>query len=260
MGDKNTQIIHSLDKGLVLLETIEQETYPITLHALWKKLGWDKATILRMCNTLERRGYIRKDPSTKQYSLGLKIFGLYESILKHIDVQQMAKQYLERISQETGESAHLAFFIEKSAVFIDKVVGSKDPPINVQIGGREPLHCTAMGKAFLAFSEIPDLGQQLEIPLKKYTPQSIDSPEELEQELEKIKSRSYAVDNEEYIAGVRCIAAPIFNHTGVPVAAIGISAPKERIPDTRIERYGTIISTTAAELSEKLGFADRSNQ
>jgi DNA-binding IclR family transcriptional regulator len=256
MGEKNTQIIHSLDKGLLLLETIEQETYPVTLHALWKKMGWDKATILRMCNTLERRGYIRKDPSTKQYSLGLKIFGLYESILKHIDVQQMARQYLERIAQKTGESTHLAFFIEKSAVFIDKVVGSNDPPVNVQIGGREPLHCTAMGKAFLAFSNAPDLEQQLDMPLKKHTPQSIDSPEKIKQELERIKSRTYAVDNEEYIAGVRCIAAPIFNHTGVPVAAIGISAPKERLPDTRIERYGTIISTTAAELSEKLGFSN----
>jgi DNA-binding IclR family transcriptional regulator len=254
MESKETQIINSLDKGLILLETIEQETYPVTLHTLWKRLGWDKASILRMCNTLERRGYISKDPATKQYSLGRKIFGLYDSILKHIDVQQMAKQYLERISKHTGESAHLAFFIEKSAVFIDKIMGRLDPPVNVQIGGREPLHCTAMGKSLLAFWEPEKRKKFLEEPLQPYTPTTIDSIETLEEELEGIKSRGYAIDNEEYIEGVKCIASPVFNHTGRPVAAIGISAPKERLPSGRIPAYGNFIKNCALELSAQLGY------
>lgn len=251
---RDTQIIRSLEKGLILLETIEQETYPVTLHTLWKKLGWDKASILRMCNTLERRGYIQKDPATRQYSLGRKIFGLYDSIIKHIDIQQLAGRFLQQISTETGESAHLAFFIEKSAVFVDKVLGSIDPPINVQIGGREPLHCTAMGKSFLAYNDKETIRQLLDEPLKKFTSCTIDSLERLERELSEVRARSYAIDNEEYIDGVRCIAAPILNHTGHPAAAIGISAPIERLPVEKIGPLGEYIKGRAMELSAQLGY------
>ncbi len=251
---KDTRIIQSLDKGLLLLEIIEHETYPVTLNTLWKKLGWDKATILRMCNTLERRDYIRRDPSTKQYSLGLKIFGLYESIIKHIDVQKMAKPYLERIERETRESTHLAFLFEKSVVFIDKVIGGAPNPVNVQIGGREPLHCTALGKAFLAFTPDEDRKNLLDGPLKKYTANSIETIERFQKELDTVREQGYSVDNEEYISGVRCVAAPVMNQSGQPVAAIGISAPKERLPSSLVVKYGKYISQAALEISAWLGY------
>ncbi|MEW5814282.1 MAG: IclR family transcriptional regulator [Spirochaetota bacterium] len=251
---KDTRIIHSLDKGLLLLEIIEQETYPVTLNTLWQKLKWDKATILRMCNTLERRGYIRRDPSTKRYSLGLKIFGLYESIKKNIDVQRMARPYLERIEKKTGESAHMAFVFEKSVVFIDKVVGRTTPPVNVQVGGREPLHCTALGQAYLAFTNETELENLLENPLKKYTRNTIETTEELYRRLQKVREQGYAVDDEEYIEGVRCVAAPILNQSGYSIAAIGISAPKRRLSFRLIREYGEYIVEAALEISKWLGY------
>lgn len=251
---KSTKIIHALDKGLTLLELIENETYPVTLHTLWKKLGWDKATILRMCYTLENRGYLRRDPNTKQYSLGFKIFGLYESIVKNIDIPKAVNPYLKQLSAETGESAHLAFIFEKSVVFMDKVLGMNDPPINVQIGGREPLHCTALGKAFLAYHQFQEkrenwLEEYLEIPLPRYTRNTLVHTADLVRELEKVRALGYAVDNEEYIQGVRCIASPLLDNTGNPVAVIGLSAPAERIPSVREKEYGDKLKKKAAEIS-----------
>jgi DNA-binding IclR family transcriptional regulator len=254
---KSTKIIHALDKGLTLLELIENETYPVTLHTLWKKLGWDKATILRMCNTLENRGYLRRDPNSKQYSLGFKIFGLYESIVKNIDIPKVVKPYLKQLSAETGESAHLAFVFEKSVVFMDKVLGMNDPPINVQIGGREPLHCTALGKVFLAFSLSPEnrkkgMEEYLEIPLPRYTRNTFVHTADLVRELEKVRESGFAVDNEEYIEGVRCIAAPLLDNAGNPVAVIGLSAPAERIPFKREKEYAEKLKKKAAEISSSL--------
>lgn len=250
---KDPRIIHSLDKGLLLLELIEQETYPVTLNTLWKKLGWDKSTILRMCSTLEKRGYLHKNPVTKEYSLGFKIYGLYESINRNIDVQRMAKPYLEKIAGETGESSHLAFIFERSVVFIDKVVGKTAPAVNVQIGGREPFHCTSLGKSFLSSMNNREIEDLLDAPLKQYTRHSILDLESLYLDLEKARERGYAVDDEEYIEGVRCVAAPIVNQAGTAVAAIGISAMKTRLPLSGIEPVGKLISAYALEISKYLG-------
>lgn len=120
---RESNLIQSLDKGLRLLEVIAHQTYPISLNTLWQKLKWDKASILRMCNTLERRGYVHKDPSTKMYTPGLKILGLYESITNNIDCRVTARPYLEQLGEETGESAHLGIILNKSVVFADKVLG-----------------------------------------------------------------------------------------------------------------------------------------
>ena len=252
---KDPAIIQSLDKGLQLLETIENETYPVTLHTLWLKLGWDKSTIFRLCATLEKRGYIRKDPVSKEYSLGLKIFGLYESIMNNMDVQKISKQYLVRLSRETGESAHLGLVFEKSIVFIDKVLGKTSPPVNVQIGGREPMHCTALGKAFLSALPREEAEQLIQPPLEKHTQNSITGIAALAQELETIAGRGYAVDNEEYIEGVRCTAAPIISRSGAPAAAIGISAPADRFPAYKTDSYGILVQKAAGEISRVLGYS-----
>jgi DNA-binding IclR family transcriptional regulator len=251
---RDTRIIQSLDKGLHLLEIIEHETYPVSLNTLYTKLGWDKATILRMCTTLERRGYLYRDPATKAYSLGLKIFGLYQSIMSNIDVQKTARPCLEKIERETGESTHLGFIFEKSVVFVDKVMGRDLSPVNVQIGGREPLHCTALGKAFLAFIENEERTVYIEEPLRKYTSSTFNSLAELNRDLLETRTRGYALDNEEYVTGVRCVAAPILNRETKPVAMIGISVPVERLPDQLAAQYGVFIRDMALEVSRWLGY------
>lgn len=111
--DKSNQIIRTLDKGLYLLEVIEQEYEPVNLTTLVNKLKWDKATVFRLCSTLERRGYIQKDPDTKCYSLGLKIYGLYDSITRNLDMQKIIRPYLNRLVKRTGETANLALVLEK---------------------------------------------------------------------------------------------------------------------------------------------------
>ena len=254
---KDSQIIQTLDKGLYLLEVIEQEYAPINLTKLVSKLKWDKATIFRLCSTLERRGYIHKDPDTKCYSLGLKIYGLYDSITRNLDIQKIIRPFLNRLVKETGETANLALVLEKSVVFIDTVRSSNVLSANVHVGEREPLHCTSLGKSFLAYIDPMEIENHLEIPLPKITPSTIVSMDELREHLVETRERGWSFENEEFIIGMCCISAPILNQFNLPIAMISISGPKYRLPLKKVREYGVFISHLAGEISQWFGYKNK---
>lgn len=254
MEKKDNSIIYSLDKGLFLLETIEQAAQPISLQELWQTLKWDKSTIYRLLMTLEKRGYIHRDPKERKYSLGMKIYALYDSLIRKLDVQQITKSHLVLLARRTGQTAHLAVAVGGCIVFIDRAVGSETLSVNTQIGAMEPLHCTALGKAYLAYVEPEKLEELLPGPLEKYTPRTIVSSRGLQKEMAAIRGRGYAVDDEEYNDGILCIASPILNAHGLPVALLGVSGPKSRISEARVGEYGRMIRKHAMEISNTFGF------
>jgi DNA-binding IclR family transcriptional regulator len=254
MEKKDNSIIYSLDKGLFLLETIEQASQPISLQELWQALKWDKSTIYRLLVTLEKRGYIHRDPKARKYSLGLKIYALYDSLIRKLDLQQITKSHLAFLARRTGQTAHLAVGVGSCIVFIDRAVGSEVLSVNTQIGAMEPLHCTALGKAYLAYVEPEKLEELLAGPLEKFTPRTIVSRRGLQREMAAIRDRGYAVDDEEYNDGIVCIASPILNAHGLPVALMGVSGPKSRISEARVEEYGRVIRKHAMEISKTFGF------
>jgi IclR family acetate operon transcriptional repressor len=251
---KDSRIIHSLDKGLFLLEVVEEAEKPLTLNDLWLKLKWDKATVHRLLVTLERRGYLLRDSTTRQYTLGLKIAGLYASLTRNLDLQLVTRPFLDKVARETKEATHLAIAVGGDIVFIDRV-GSREPlSVTTQIGAREPLHCTALGKAILACVGDDDLKDLLTLPLRRYTSRTVTSLPELRQLLRQACRSGYAVDNEEYVDGIRCVAAPILNDQGYPIAAIGVSAPKFRLPMEKVRRFGELVRSAALEISRRAGF------
>ena len=254
MKKKDAPIIYSLDKGLFLLETIEQAAQPISLQELWQTLHWDKSTIYRLLVTLEKRGYIHRDPKERRYSLGLKIYALYDSLIGKLDLQQVTKSHLALLARRTGQTAHLAVGVGSCIVFIDRVVGAELLSVNTQIGAMEPLHCTALGKAYLASIEPENREELLAGTLKKFTSRTIVSKRGLQREMAAIRERGYAVDDEEYNEGILCIASPILNAHGLPVALVGVSGPKSRISKTRVEEYGRMIKKHAMEISAMFGY------
>jgi len=251
---ERNQIIQSLDKGLYLLEVVEQAAMPVSLQWLTDHLGWDKSSILRICNTLERRGYLLRDHSSKCYSLGIKIFGLYQSITNQIDIQRIVRPYLNRIVRETGETAHLSIVLERKVVFIDKAVSSLALSANIAIGNTQPLHCTSVGKVFLAFLPAEDLESYFPRELDRFTPGTITDPDELRADLARIRERGFAVDDEEYIEGMRCVGVPLLNNSAVPVGMSGVSAPSFRLTVERAMEHGRYLSSVAAEVSRFFGF------
>ena len=252
----DTHIIQSFDKGLLLLETIETSPSPVSLKDLALKLRWDKATIHRLLLTLERRGYLLRDQGTKRYTLGLKIFGLYDSLIRNFDIQQTTRPFMQKVAEQTGETTHLAVAVGREIVFIDRIASTETLFVNTQIGAREPLHCTALGRAILAFLPEEQLQELLPSPLVQYTPRTITGMAELRKALHKVKDRGFALDREEYVLGIHCIGAPILDHEGTPIAALGISGPRARIPLQKALGYGALIREAAKEISRRAGWRE----
>lgn len=259
MPENKRAIIQSLDKGLFLLEIIEQGAHPYTLQELWRELKWDKATIYRLLSTLEARGYVRRHPESRRYSLGIKIYALYDSLVRHMDLQQTIRPYLAALVRQTGQTAHLAVPAGSRIVFIDRAVGSDILSVNTQIGAAEPLYCTALGKAYLAFCEPRQRDELISGSLRRFTPKTLVSRSKLVEECERTLRRGYAVDDEEYIEGIRCLAAPVLNAQAVPVALLGISGAKDRILGKTIREYGETIRKVSLEISAAFGYGVGTN-
>jgi len=151
--------------------------------------------------------------------------------------------------ERTGECAHLAVAAQGRSLVIDQIESPASLRVNVQVGQASPLHCTALGKVLLAFGGVP-------IPekLEPYTARTITGRAELRRSLEKIRSAGYAVDDEEYDPGVRCIAVPALAFRGTVVGSLGISGPASRMTRERLPGLAAIVVEVGREFGQRVSF------
>jgi IclR family acetate operon transcriptional repressor len=249
---RDTHIIQSLDKGLQVLELVEGAESPISLNELYRKLRWERATIHRMLETFVRRGYLTREPSTRRYSLGPRIHGLHASLRRRTDLRAVARPLLQDLSASTGESACLAIALDKAALVVEAWPGSEAITANIRVGERLPCHCTAAGKALLAYDA--DARARLSRRLRRYTARTVSTARGLAEDLDRIRRRGYAVEDEEHVPGVRSVAAPIFGDFGLVAAGIGLCGPKQRLSRARMRQLGLLVQEAAARVSRACGY------
>lgn len=247
-------IIHSLDKGLSILEYLSFKEEGVSLSEIASLLKMDKSSVFRLLSTLSRRDFVRQDENTKKYTLGFKILELQRSLSSQLKLEKQSYPFLQELTNKTGESSHLAVYFEGKATFIATHQCDEVLSVHNNLGRREPLHCTALGKVLLAF--LPE-GKREEvlktIPLKKFTPCTITSRKRLKEELKKVREKGVSIDNEEYREGVRCVAAPVFNSENKMISAMGISGPSTRISEEKFPFLEKIVKEIAERLSLSLG-------
>jgi IclR family KDG regulon transcriptional repressor len=241
--------IQSLARGLKILDLLGQSQDGISITELAEILSVDKGSASRLVSTLARYGYAEKDEVTRRYHLGSQVVSLSRSVLTRLPLREAAKPFLRQMMERTGECAHLAVPAQGRVLYIDQVESPATLRVNAQVGTMNPLHCTALGKALLAFGdvEIPDT-------LERYTPQTIKSKRALQQHLDEIRQTGYAVDDEEFDNGVRCIAVPLFDFRGKAVGSIGISGPASRVTHERLPELAATVIEIGKALSERMTF------
>jgi DNA-binding IclR family transcriptional regulator len=242
--------IQSLARGLKILDLLGQASDGISITELAETLKVDKGSASRLVATLARYGYAEKDEVTRRYHLGPQVVGLSRSVLTRLPLREAAKPYLRQLMERTGECAHLAVPAQGRVLYIDQVASPATLRVNAEVGTMNPLHCTALGKALLAFGDV-------EIPtkLERFTPRTIKSKRALQDHLVEIRLIGYAVDDEEFDPGVRCIAVPVFDFRGKAIGAIGISGPSTRITPERLPQLAVIVVEIGQALSERMTFA-----
>lgn len=256
-GKKGKQLINALTRGLIILETIlEKDSIGIT--EMSKILEVNKSSAYRLISTLEERGYVMQEPSTSKYRLGPKLIIFGDKALKNLKIREVARPYLKKLTEATSETSHLCILSQNQALFIDQELSSERIGVNTYIGMSEPIYCSAVGKALVSFLDEDRRKEIISLlSFEPFTPKTITDPVVLEHELGKTRERGYAFDDEELSVGLRCIAAPIFNHNDKPIASIGISGPVTRIQLDKLAKYIDAVMAAAKGISERIGFNGR---
>src|SRR6516165_10183663 len=212
---RETPSIQSLDRGLLILETVGKSREPVNLSQLAAMLGIDRSSAFRLANTLKRRGFLANPSAGRDYVLGPSVWRLSRQYDWSNMLALVAHEALKALAAETNETAHLAVREGRKALFIDHITSSHVISISGQTGELVPLYCTSHGKALLSDFDEKDLAALFgAAPLKAYTRNTVLSIGGLAKQCEEIKVRGYATDESEYLEGVRCIAAPIRDREG----------------------------------------------
>jgi IclR family KDG regulon transcriptional repressor len=239
----------SLEKSLKLIDTLSKNPRFMSLSQLSEALNYPKSTVHHMLSTLLSHEYVSQDPETKKYSLGFKFLSIGRVILDNIDVRRTARRHLLELHEQCKEAIHLAILRDGKVIYIDKIDTQGMVSLATYIGYRTDPHAAAGGKILiseLSRKQIIDIYQ--ERPLKTYGKNTITSIPRLFEELEKIKKQGYAIDDEEYYEGIRCVAAPIRAGWKV-VAAVSITGA---IFTMTMERIHNELKAMVMETTERI--------
>jgi DNA-binding IclR family transcriptional regulator len=250
---KRTPPIQSVERALILLGEVGKADRPLSLRELTGVLGIDRSSVFRLAGTLQRRGYLVQLPDTKHYTVGPAIRRLAEKA-KWADVlARVAGTCAANLAEATGEIAHLAVREAQNAVIIFHRTPKSLASSSIPMGCVVPLHCTAIGKALLLGFNADNLNSIFgRNKLAVLTQRTIGSIEQLATACATTRAQGYAIDDEEFHNGIRCLAAPVRDRGGV-VAAVGVSAPIVRFPRSAIESVAKSVKLAAEELSDTLG-------
>jgi len=248
------KIIHSLDKGLEVLELVAANGEDVGLSDLTKKLKWDKSTVFRLLTTLIRRGYVEQYPDTKRYRLGFRILHLGGQLFRTLDLPRLSREVLAQLVNATGEAAHLATLHENQVIVIAQKESPERMAVNAHVGTIEPLHATALGKAILMQMPETMLGNVVKnIEYTAYTANTLTTPRALVENVQRARSVGYAVDDEEFTPEVRCVAAPALLPSARRFYALGISGPSSRVTPARIQMIAERVMGAAEQFTQLFG-------
>jgi DNA-binding IclR family transcriptional regulator len=246
------QSVQSVDRTLDLVEALSAAQGEISITRLAARTGLHVSTVHRLLSTLLRRGYVRQNPETARYYLGFKLGLLGEGAPRYTELRRIAHPVLQKLTDQANETSNLVVLEDTAAVYIDQVECAQVVRLFTSTGNRVPLHCTGAGKVLLAWLPASQREALIDrLDFRVYTSRTLASRGSLLAALEAVRRSGYALDEEEYDAGVRCVAVPIADGNGGAIAAISISAPAMRLDRGRSIELLPALRKAAAEIAAR---------
>lgn len=247
----------ALERGLALLEILRGAPGGLALADLAAASGLHKSTVHRLVAALSRWGYVSRSPDGGRYRLGIRLAELGQVALQALDLRAEAAPHLRELVARTGITAHLGVLHGTEIVYLDKVESdTATVRMASTIGGRMPVHSTAIGKAILAHLPEDDVRALLaRTGLPARTPRTITDMEVLIDQLRLVRRSGWALDDTENEEGIRCVAAPLFDHTCRVVGAISLSGPVFQVTVEAVPELARTVKTCAARISVTLGWS-----
>lgn len=249
-------MLRSLKKVFLLLDAFTVEQPEWSLADLSRKMNMAKPTVHHIMVTLLQGGWIDRDAETKKFRLGVRLWEKGRLAIRQLGVRDVARSLVEALVEDCGETVRLGIFDSidpRWLIYVDRVE-SQQHAVRAHMDDltRSPSYCVATGKALLAHN--PEIAKRvLAQPLRAYTARTLTQPAALLKDLALTRERGYSVNHCEFREDVVGAAAPILNHEGRAVAAIGISGPAYRLGPEVVRRIGPTVVSTAQEISKRMG-------
>jgi len=253
--DKTNYVIQSVAHSLDVLEQFS-DVDELGVTELSKRLKLHKNNVFRILATLQARGYIEQNKATENYRLGIRCLHLGRSYINHMGLVRQARPILAEVARKCRESAFVAIARKDGVVPLEAAEPEdRSVRITLPLGEALPLHCTAVGKAHLAFETEEQLKLALPEQLHRYTDRTIVDRGQLLEQLNAVASAGYSLDSGEFLEDVCSVAVPIRDYTRSVVGLLAVAGPAYRIPAERIAtELAPIVLEAGRELSQRLGF------
>ena len=244
----------AVDKALDILEFLAEQPRTFGINELARELRIPVNTVFRVLKRLTARGYVALDPVTAGYQLSTRVFSLGMRLHARFDLHRCGRRHLEALCEQTGETCQIQALDRDAMLVVECMCPPADYYLQVPLGSRKYFHCNAFGKAVLAFLPRAEALALLPSPLFRLTPKTITNRERFAAGLNTVARTGIAYDHEEYVTGIVCVVAPVFDVTGRPVAGVGVTGFSSRMTGAAVTMFDDRVKAVAAAISRDLGF------
>jgi len=247
-------VVQSVERALVLLELLGEDAEGYRLTDLAARSGLSLSTVHRLLTTLQKRHFVQFDQTDGLWHVGRQAFQVGATFAQQRNFVAPSLPYLRQLRDQTRETANLGVAIDGRMIFLAQVESREIMRAITRVGGSTPMVNSGMGKALLAtYSPVDVSAIVSSYGMHRLTPKSLTRSGDLRVELDRVRERGFAVDDEEFQAGLRCIAAPVFGQQGEALCAISVSGLVQRLTDDRVSAIGQLVAETARALTAALG-------
>jgi DNA-binding IclR family transcriptional regulator len=241
-------------RALELLDVLAACREGMSFADLARALEVPKSSLHELLSVLLERSYVEYDATSRGYMLGIRTWETGQAYLRHHDLVRMARPVMEQVVQDLNETVQLAMLDGIENVYLAKVDCSHPLRLQSEVGRRLYAHGTGLGKVLLAaLSEADCRARLARRTLPSFTPRTITDLPRLLDELAQVREQGFALDNEEYTPGLRCLAVPIRGHHDLVVAALSVSIPVIRAQPLQMARALSILARSSLEVARRLG-------
>lgn len=252
-GDQGRYLIQAIEKAIDVIELLS-EYQQLNLIELSDLLNKPKSSVYRILLTLESRGFVARNEKTEKYELGLKVLTASKRLLENNSLRARALSGMRWLSAKYGDTVNLGVLHGDQVVYMEVVEGTNSLRMAETVGSTSPIHATAMGKAILAHEPPPEMKTVIDqLQFERITERTITDKRKFVRELDQVRQRGYAIDDEEIVIGAKCVAVPIFHANGRPEGAMSISGAAHRYTAEGVTEMARDMKRIAMDIAKRGG-------
>jgi IclR family KDG regulon transcriptional repressor len=246
----------SLERALQIMDAFRSDRRELTIGQLSEILGLARATVSRLCTTLVKYDYLKKNPEKKQYSLGIRLFDLGSIVFDSFSLRSISSPHLSRLQMKVGKTIYLGILENDALLYIDKREDPRNPvSFTSRIGTRRSPHWGMLGLVLMAYLPDGEVERLLsKNPLVALTKRSITGKDEYKERLRKVREEGYAVDVDEAMEGISGVSVPIHDFSGKVIAAVGVGFISPSVDSRGLKRLIKEVAETARTISKEMGY------